>query len=62
MKTDHKHLTYSLFERQLLRPRILRAFGWNVEAVLTRDWLADPDAVVRRLQRLLKQAEKDAQA
>lgn len=41
-------------ERHVTRPGILRAFGWRVAQVLTKDWLADPETVLRRLERQLE--------
>lgn len=35
-----------LLERDLMKPRLLRAFGWQVAVVLTKDWIADCDAVL----------------
>jgi hypothetical protein len=34
----------------MLRPRLLRAFGWRVTTVLAKDWYESPQ---RELQRLL---------
>jgi predicted DNA-binding WGR domain protein len=36
------------------QPGILRAFGWRVALVLTKDWFQDRDAVLARLERELK--------
>ncbi len=44
-----------LLERDMMRPTLLRNFGWNIEHVIAKDWYADPDAV---LKRLLLQIEK----
>src|SRR5439155_14742906 len=33
---------------------VLRAFGWRVALVLTKDWFHEPEAVLDRLERLLK--------
>ncbi len=44
-----------LLERDLLRPGLLRAFGWQVAHVLASDWYRDRRAVVGRLVRLLEQ-------
>ncbi|MDA1163592.1 MAG: AAA domain-containing protein [Planctomycetota bacterium] len=38
-----------LLERDLMKPRLLRAFGWQVAVVLTKDWIADRDAVLNNL-------------
>ena len=38
-----------LLERELQRPALLRAFGWNVRVVLARDWYSNRDAVMEEL-------------
>jgi superfamily I DNA and/or RNA helicase/predicted DNA-binding WGR domain protein len=45
-------------ERYLMQPAILRAFGWKFALVLTKDWYHDPDAVLQRIERLLKNEEQ----
>ena len=42
-----------LLERFLLRPGVLRAFGWQVLMVFTKDWFHDPEAVCRRVEETL---------
>jgi predicted DNA-binding WGR domain protein len=42
-----------LLERDLMRPKLLRDFGWRVAFVLAKDWYEDRDAVLDRLSRLL---------
>jgi hypothetical protein len=37
-------------ERALTHPAVLAAFGWTVVHVLTKDWYADPDAVVAAVE------------
>jgi hypothetical protein len=37
-------------ERALTHPAVLRAFGWRVVHVLTKDWHAQPDAVIRSVE------------
>jgi len=54
--TANHYLGRDVFERYVSRPRILQAFGWNVERVLSCDWLHDPEGVMRRLERALKRA------
>jgi predicted DNA-binding WGR domain protein len=44
-------------ERDMLRPRLLRAFSWRPECVLAKDWYEDPD---KELQRLLHACSADA--
>lgn len=44
--------SYSLsdpIEREILRPRLLENFGWQVERVLLKDWWKDPERVIQRL-------------
>lgn len=45
-----------LLERDMMRPRLLRDFGWSIAYVLAKDWFADPDSVV---QNLLRQIEDE---
>jgi predicted DNA-binding WGR domain protein len=40
-------------EREVLKPALLRSFGWSVCHVLAKDWYEDPDSVVARLEREL---------
>lgn len=35
------------------RPELLRAFGWQVIAVLSKDWFASPELVMERIERAL---------
>jgi predicted DNA-binding WGR domain protein len=41
-------------ERHVTRPGILRAFGWEVMTVLTRDWYHEPEGVLDRIERRLR--------
>jgi superfamily I DNA and/or RNA helicase len=43
----------NLLERDVLRPRLLRSFGWNVVLILTKDWFEDADAVLQSLEQRL---------
>lgn len=43
-----------LLERDMMRPKLLRDFGWNITQVLAKDWHADRDSV---LDRILHQIE-----
>jgi predicted DNA-binding WGR domain protein len=36
-------------EREMLRPRMLRGFGWRVAKVLAKDWYNDPGGELQRL-------------
>ncbi|MBA3537990.1 MAG: hypothetical protein H0T79_00025, partial [Deltaproteobacteria bacterium] len=35
-----------------LEPGVLRAFGWTITTVLTKEWLADPEAALQVLEQL----------
>lgn len=48
-----------LLERDMMRPRLLRAFGWPVAFVLAKDWYEDPKAVMDRLLRRLEGYEEN---
>ncbi|HEX6707739.1 MAG TPA: DUF4011 domain-containing protein [Albitalea sp.] len=49
-----------VLERYVARPRILDAFGWRALQVLARDWLHEPQAVLDRIERALREAPADA--
>ena len=44
-------------ERDVLRPRLLRAFGWQVTSLLAKDWLDSPDAELQRVITLIEQSD-----
>jgi hypothetical protein len=48
-------------EREVMRPRLLEAFGWRIKHVLAKDWLADEAAVLADVCRFVegKSAEED---
>jgi predicted DNA-binding WGR domain protein len=43
-------------EREMMRPRLLRDFGWRLASVLAKDWYVDPE---RELARILALLEED---
>ena len=43
-----------LLERYVTQPSIMSAFGWKVMLVLARDWYFESEAVLDRIERLLK--------
>ncbi len=43
-----------LLERYLTQPSILKAFGWRVIVLLTKDWFYEPELVIQRVERALK--------
>jgi hypothetical protein len=51
--TDSYYQNANLLERDVLRPRLLRNFGWKVIVVLTKDWFADAQAVVQSVEQRL---------
>lgn len=56
--TDGYYQNSNLLERDVLRPRLLRHFGWNVALVLTRDWLEDSNAVLQGLEQRIGTASR----
>jgi predicted DNA-binding WGR domain protein len=54
-----------VLERDVMRPRLLQDFGWNVCQVFAKDWYLDRERVVARILRLIAgetDAEIDAEA
>jgi hypothetical protein len=49
-----EHWALGVDEALRLKPGVLRAFGWRITTVLTKDWLADPAGVARRLDELAR--------
>lgn len=43
-----------LLERELLKPRVLRAFDWRIFHLLAKDWLQDAAGVLSRLEKVLE--------
>ncbi len=50
--TDDYYRHSNLLEHEVLRPKLLRAFGWTVAHVLTKDWLENRNGILEWLQRL----------
>ena len=48
-----------LLERDMMKPRLLRHFGWRVTHVLSKEWFMDPDAVLQRLEARIAGAEEE---
>jgi len=47
---DQSHYEQTdLLEREVMRPKLLRAFGWRVAQVSAKDWVKDSEAVITRL-------------
>lgn len=45
--------------RDVLKPALLRSFGWRSEFVFAREWLLEPDAVLSRLEARLAEVEPE---
>jgi predicted DNA-binding WGR domain protein len=60
--TEEYYQTGTLLERGVLRPRLLRNFGWTVYLVLTKDWFEDENAVLHSLEALLTGASSESVA
>jgi predicted DNA-binding WGR domain protein len=52
--TESYYRERDVIERDVLRPKLLRAFGWDVTHVLAKDWLEDPGAVIARLEQRIR--------
>ena len=52
--TDEYYRHANLLERDVLRPKLLRAFGWNLVHVLTKDWYQDRAGVLDQVTTILK--------
>ncbi|MEX0938807.1 MAG: AAA domain-containing protein [Pirellulales bacterium] len=46
-----------VLERDMMRPRLLRAFGWRIVHVLAKDWYADQDGELNRIIAILEGGE-----
>ncbi len=46
--------TAGVLERFHTQPSILKAFGWQVLIILAKDWWHDPQSVIERIERLLR--------
>ena len=51
---DRFHRTPDALEREVLRPGLLRNFGWKVTRCIGKEWLAAPDAVLTSIERTLR--------
>jgi hypothetical protein len=49
--TDAYFRNTNLLERDVLKPKLLRAFGWKVAGVLTKDWYEDRGRVLEEIER-----------
>jgi predicted DNA-binding WGR domain protein len=57
--TDGHYANPNLLDRYLMQPSILRAFGWRIALVLTKDWYHAPEDVLARLEKVLQGQEPE---
>lgn len=55
---DQAYYGADVLERDVMRPKLLRAFGWNVAFVLAKDWHDDSEAVLGNLLKQLEQQDE----
>ena len=55
--TNEHYQQDDVLERDVMRPRLLRGFGWRLTHTIAKDWQADQGAELERLLRLLAGAE-----
>lgn len=51
---ENYYRQHDLLERELMRPKLLEAFGWQIAHVLTKEWYEDRDRVLSRLEQRLE--------
>jgi len=51
-----------LLERDMMRPKLLRVFGWRVAQVLAKDWYDDRSTVLERIERVLRGEPEESAA
>jgi len=51
--SDRHYAQTDLLERDLLRPKLLRAFGWRLTCILAQDWYRDREGALACIERLL---------
>ncbi len=51
--SDGHYANPNLLDRYLMQPSILRAFGWRMAVVLTKDWYHNADDVLARIEKIL---------
>ncbi|HEX5446808.1 MAG TPA: hypothetical protein VFW87_23525, partial [Pirellulales bacterium] len=52
--TDAWYCQTDVLERELMKPKLLEAFGWRTAQVLTKEWYEDRERVLSRLDRLCR--------
>jgi predicted DNA-binding WGR domain protein len=56
---QHHYQNVNILEQYYLRPSILKAFGWKVIQIYSKDWYKDEQRVIDRLLRLLGENIKE---
>ena len=60
--TAEQYATTDPFERDFIRPRLLKSFGWNVASVLARDWYDHRERELQRILELLQRVAIDSES
>jgi len=47
-----------LIERDLVKPTLLKIFGWRIATVLAKDWYEDRDGVIEQIEGVISDAER----
>jgi predicted DNA-binding WGR domain protein len=58
--TEEHYEQDDLLEREMLRPQLLRDFGWRIAHVLARDWYVDRKAVMEHLMKMIEHRQETA--
>lgn len=52
--TDAYYRQSDLLERELMKPKLLEAFGWRIAHVLSKEWCEDRERVLTRLDQICR--------
>jgi hypothetical protein len=58
--TDAYYRHQDILERDVMRPALLRSFGWSIVHVSAKDWYCDQAGVLQSLQHLIEDADQTA--
>src|SRR5262249_3902994 len=58
LDTDAYYQNADLLEQDVLKPKLLRAFGWRVAQVLTKEWFENRDGVLDWLEQVARDEEE----
>lgn len=53
MDDDNHYSTTDIMDQYVLRPNLLKAFGWNVIQLYKKDWLEQEDVIKKQLKAML---------